>query len=132
MNAKKKRLLVILVATLAIVVSGGWMAMSSFHSGPNSHMGHRPEISRSHGMAAILGQRLGLDADQQPKVDKIAASVEEQMKALQREKRSPEEQKAKMQTIFNEASGEIKKVLRPDQEARFEEIRKEMSSAHGH
>lgn len=81
--------------------------------------GGRPDPARE------LEKKLDLDAEQAKKVREIFAACRPQFEACMREVQP------KLDALRQESNNQIRALLRPDQQARFDELRKEWQQ-HGH
>ncbi len=132
----KKRFLIALLLVALIGVTGGWAAYSSgaldqLHSPNHSSSRHRPTVSQTHGMTAVLKERLGLDEKQTAGVEKIGKEMQDKLMKLKKDDKMPVGQfRMESQKIMDEGSAKLKKVLNKEQQAKFEKMKMEMKEGH--
>jgi periplasmic protein CpxP/Spy len=122
---------------LALVLAGlGYMVMPlavAQDSGNNDQQaapaGAPPEHGHGHGRfdpakrAEMLGKQLKLTSDQQSKVEDILKSEQSQMESLHQDSTlSQQDRHAKMMDIHKTSNDQIRGLLNPDQQKKFDEI----------
>lgn len=132
----KKRWLVAVLLFALIGVTGGWVAYSSgvldgMHSPNHAAARHRPTVSQTHGMSAVLSQRLGLNTEQTTEVEKIGQEMQEKLLKLKTAGNlSPEQLKAEGQKVMDQGSAKLSAILNDEQQAKFSKMRMEMKEGH--
>ena len=101
-------------------------------SGPAEH-------SRGHGQfdpakrTEMLTKRLGLTSEQQPKVLDILKSEQSQMEALHSDSSlSQDDRRGKMMDIHKSTNDQIRALLNPDQQKKWEEMQSRREQWQGH
>jgi len=97
---------------------------------PDKHPGmHHEESADQH--LQMLSEKLNLTDDQKAKLRPILQDQMLQMKAVREDSSLSEEQKrAKMKSIHESSHDQINAVLTPEQQAKFEQMRKEQMEKH--
>ena len=97
---------------------------------PDKHPGlHHEESADQH--LQMLSEKLNLTDDQKAKLRPILQDQMLQMKAVREDSSLSEEQKrAKMKSIHESSHDQINAVLTPEQQAKFEQMRKEQMQKH--
>ena len=97
---------------------------------PDKHAGmHHEESADQH--LQMLSEKLNLTDDQKAKIKPILQDQMRQMKAVHEDTSLSEEQKrAKMKSIHESSHDQINAVLTPEQQAKFEQMRKEQMEKH--
>lgn len=98
-----------------------------------------PEHSRGHGQfdpakrTEMLTKRLGLTSEQQPKVLDILKSEQSQMESLHSDSSlSQEDRRAKMMDIHKSTNDQVRALLNPDQQKKWDEIQSRREQWQGH
>jgi periplasmic protein CpxP/Spy len=101
--------------------------------------GAAPEHWRGHGQpdpakrTEMLTKQLGLTSDQQPKVLDILKSEQSQMEKLHSDSStSPEDRRAKMMDIHKSTNDQIRALLNPDQQKKWDEMQTRREQWQGH
>lgn len=117
-------------ATLLLVltfVMGGVAGAASFYlyqnyvAIRNTRSGSQPS---SQGITGVLGNYLALDAQQKEELKTIISRSRDRYKVLSQQFRPQYEM------IRNETRQQIRHILRPDQQAKFEEFLRDMDKRH--
>jgi protein CpxP len=97
---------------------------------PDKHPGmHHEESADQH--LQMLSEKLNLTDDQKAKLRPILQDQMLQMKAVREDSSLSQEQKrAKMKSIHESSHDQINAVLTPEQQAKFEQMRKEQMEKH--
>ncbi len=98
---------------------------------PNKHAGmhHNGESADQH--LQMLSEKLNLTDDQKAKLRPILQDQMQQMKAVRDDSSLSQEQKrAKMKSIHESSHDQVNAVLTPEQQAKFEQMRKEQMQKH--
>ena len=122
---KKWIALTALAVALAAVGAPAWAQMGEGQGG--GQPGHGPMSADQR--LQMMTKQLNLTADQQEKIKPMLENQSQQMQALHQDTTlSQEDRMSKMQQIRQSTNSQIKTVLNPDQQQKFEQ----MSSRHGH
>jgi Spy/CpxP family protein refolding chaperone len=84
----------------------------------SSRRGERPDMTR------MLEKKLELDAEQVKKVREIFAAARPQFEAAMKEARP------RMEQIRQESDAQIRAILRPEQQTKFDDVRREWQQKH--
>ena len=119
-------ILVLLAAGLTFVQP----SLESQAPTPDKHAGmHHEESADQH--LQMLSEKLNLTDDQKAKLKPILQDQIQQMKAVREDSSLSQEQKrAKMKSIHESSHDQINAVLTPEQQAKFEQMRKEQMEKH--
>ena len=97
---------------------------------PDKHAGMQHGESADQHLQ-MLSEKLNLTDDQKAKLKPILQGQVQQMKAAREDSSLSEEQKrAKMKSIHESLHDQINAVLTPEQQAKFEQMRKEQMEKH--
>ncbi|HMS54134.1 MAG TPA: hypothetical protein PKA27_01915 [Fimbriimonadaceae bacterium] len=89
--------------------------------------GRQGGMRRGMGMNEEMMAKLGLSADQKKKIEALNKKTQDQMKAVfEGSKGDREKAREKMRPIMENQRNEMKKILTPAQQAKLEQLRKEM------
>ena len=125
----KHFLLALLLAALACTLTSFAVAQDSGNNppqsapaaGPPDGHGHRPFDPEKR--TEMLTKQLKLTSDQQPKVLDILKSEQSQMEALRSDSSvSQDDRRAKMMDIHKASSDQIRGLLDPDQQKKWDEM----------
>ncbi len=95
--------------------------MANQQSAPSSEHGMQHGRFDPTQRAAMLGQKLSLSPDQQAKVEDILKSEQSQMQSL-RSNSSGQDRHAKMMELHKSTTDQIRAILNPDQQKKFDEM----------
>ena len=122
----KHSLIVITVATLFYMAApgaGAQEAGSSDQQPAASEHGHARAHMDPAKRAAMLAKRLNLKSDQQSKVEDILKSEQSQIEALHSDSSvAKEDRHSKMMDIHTSSNDEIRALLDPDQQKKWDEM----------
>jgi hypothetical protein len=106
---------------------GGITGAASFYlyqnhvASRNTRSGSQPS---SQGITGVLGNYLSLDAKQKEELNTIIGRSRERYRVLSQQFRP------QYDAVRNETRQEIRRILRPDQEAKFDEFLRDMDQRH--
>lgn len=126
----KHCLLALMLAGLVFAVGPSAIAQDA---GTNNQQGAPPSAPPEHGgrhwrmdpakRAAMLGKQLNLSSDQQSKVQDILTSEQSQTESLRSDSSvSPEDRHSKMMDIHKASNDQIRALLDPDQQKKWDEM----------
>ena len=122
----KHSLIVIAVATLLYMASPRAIAQAAASNDQQpaaSEHGHAHAHMDPAKRAARLAKRLQLNSDQQAKVEDILKSAQSQMESLRSDTTmSSEDRHSKIMDIHKSSNGQIRGLLDPDQQKKWDEI----------
>jgi periplasmic protein CpxP/Spy len=117
-----------------ILASLVWAGAAVAQDNGSSDQQAPPEHGQGHRMmdpakrAAMLGKKLNLSSDQQAKVEDILKSEQSQMESLHSDSSvSQQDRRSKMMEIRKSSNDQIRALLNPDQQKKFDA----MQSEHG-
>ncbi len=123
-----KKLIVFTALAMAVAI-GGASAWAQMGEGMAGSMGGHGQPMNADQRLQMMTKQLNLTADQQEKIKPMLESQNQQMQALHQDTSlSQEDRMSKMQQIRQSTNEQIKSVLNPDQQQKFEQ----MNSRHGH
>lgn len=108
-----------LVAGVAIGVVVDRTVLPAAEHGRGQGGRGRPDMGR------MLEKKLDLDADQAKRVREIYAARRPAFEAVMRESQP------RMEALRQESDAQIRAILRPDQQVKFDEMRREWQQRHG-
>lgn len=116
----------------AIAQDNGSNAQQSAPSTAPAEHGHRHMDPEKR--AAMLAKRLKLNSDQHAKVEDILKSEQSQMESLHSDSSlSQDDRRSKMMDIHKSSNDQIRALLDPDQQKKFDEMQSEHEGwMHGH
>ena len=136
----KHCLLALMLAGLLYMVSPAAVAQNSGNSEQSAPEGPPPGGKGQHGRfdpskrAEMMAKHLNLNADQQAKVTDILKSEQSQMETLHSDSSlSQQDRRAKMMDIHKTSNDQIRAVLNPDQQKKWDEMqshREQMMQGH--
>ena len=125
----KHYLLTLLLAALTCTLAGFAVAQDSGSAAPQSAPAGAPPEGHGHRhmdpekRAEMLTRHLNLTSDQQPKVLEILKSQQTQMESLRSDSSlSQDDRRAKMMDIHKTSNDQIRGLLDPDQQKKWDEI----------
>jgi protein CpxP len=130
MSNSRWSILTILVL-LAAALTFAQTSQESQGPTPNKHAGmhHNGESADQH--LQMLSEKLNLTDDQKAKLSPILQDQMQRMKAVREDSSLSQEQKrAKMKSIHESLHDQISAVLKPEQQAKFEQMRQEQKEKH--
>jgi Spy/CpxP family protein refolding chaperone len=135
----KHGLLVLMLAGLIYTVTPAAMAQDSGNSGQQGTQAGPPPGGKEHGRfdpskrAEMMAKHLNLNADQQAKVTDILKSEQSQMESVHSDASlSQQDRHAKMMDIHKASSDQIRGVLNPDQQKKWDEMQSRHEQMQGH
>jgi periplasmic protein CpxP/Spy len=125
------------LAALACTITASAIAQDNGSSNPPAaQSGEQPEHGHRHmdpqKRTEMLTKQLKLTSDQQPKVLDILKSEQSQMESLHNDaSTSQDDRHSKMQEIHKTSNDQIRAMLDPDQQKKFDEMQSRWQE-HGH
>jgi Spy/CpxP family protein refolding chaperone len=117
---------VLIHAALAFIValsSAAIYAQEPQDQAPSGHMGMHGQPPTTEQRLQHMTQQLNLSSEQQQQIKPILESQSQQMQALRQDTSlSQQDRMTKMQSIRQSSSSQIKAVLNPDQQAKFDQM----------
>jgi hypothetical protein len=129
-----------LLVALACMIAGSALAQSTESNPPQSaQAGEPPEHGWGHGhpdpakRTEMLTKQLKLTSDQQPKVLDILKSEQSQMEKLRSDSSlSQDDRRSKMMDIHKSTNDQIRALLDPDQQKKWDKMQSERGQWQGH
>jgi Spy/CpxP family protein refolding chaperone len=136
----RKLSIAFLLVALACLIAGSALAQSNEGSQPQSpQAGEPPEHGWGHGhfdpakRTEMLTKQLKLTSDQQPKVLDILKSEQSQMEKLRSDSSlSQDDRWSKMMEIRKSTNDQIRTLLDPDQQKKWDKMQSERGQWQGH
>lgn len=128
----KNLFMVLALAALSCTIAASAIAQDNGGSNPPApQTGEQPEHGHRHmdpqRRTEMLTRHLKLTSDQQPKVLEILKSEQSQMESLHSDNStSQEDRHSKMMEIHKSSNDQIRALLDPDQQKRFDEMQTRM------
>jgi len=126
-----KKLIVLSALAMALTLVG-FSAWAQMGAGPEGGMGGHGQPMSADQRLQMMTKQLNLTADQQEKIKPMLESQNQQMQALHQDTSlSQEDRMSKMREIRQSTNEQIKSVLNPDQQQKFEQMSSRQGRGHG-